>query len=101
MLANAPMIERDRSDVAAALHKAEHLGVMGAPPEANRALRLAGPRQFGFVGLNRLAAATKQIGITAGRHGQPDTMAEKPSRLHAAIQHPLDLPGCDAFLGAA
>ena len=94
--ADAAMVKADRADRAAALNEAENLHVVGtrALPGFGRAAK------FHIVDLDGLAlAAHRRVG--AGVHCQPDTMAEEPRGFHAAIEHPLNLPGRDAFLGAA
>ena len=43
----------------------------------------------------------RPLGRPPGRHGLADTMPEEPRGLHAAIEHPLNLPGRNAFLAGA
>lgn len=97
--ADATMIERHGANVATAFDKAKHLDVI-APTMTGRAAGMPRPAHFGFVGFNRLASAAKRASIRRRSHGEPDTMAQKPRRFHAAIEHPLDLTGGDAFLAA-
>jgi hypothetical protein len=74
--ANAAMIERHGTDVAAALHKAQDLGVMGAATEASRTARLARPRHFRFVGFDRDASAAQRANVRRRSHGKPNAMAK-------------------------
>lgn len=101
MRADAAVIERHRTDIAAALNEAKHFGVVAATAEAGRALGLARPSQFGFVSLNGLASATQWANVASRCHRQPNAVAQKPCRLHAAIEHSLNLASADAFLARA
>jgi hypothetical protein len=53
--ADTAMVDDKRADRAAALDKAENLGVMSAAAEASGTLGFARPRQFGFIGIDGLA----------------------------------------------
>jgi hypothetical protein len=96
----AAVIQHLRTDIAAALDKADDNRVMGLAAKASRTLGLAGPGQFGFVGFNGLARTAKLLRQARG-HGVTDTVPKVPSRLHTAAKKPLKLAGGDAFLAAA
>jgi len=98
---DAAMVDKLGADVTAALDKAHNNRIMGPAPEARRALGLARPRQFRLVGLNGLAFSTQRAAIGARSHRKADTVAKVPRGFHAAIEHPLDLTGGDAFLAGA
>jgi hypothetical protein len=94
--ADAAMVKRDGTDIAAALDKAKDFDAL-----ATRALAgMARPAHFGFVYFNRHAFAAHR-GILSGVHGLADTMPKEPCGFHAALEHPLNLPSRDAFLRAA
>ena len=97
----AAVVEHGRADIAATLNEAQDNRVMGLAAEASRTLGLARPRQLRFVSLHNLASATQRAKRTRRRHGEANTVAKVPSRLHAAAQRPLKLAGRDAFLGRA
>jgi hypothetical protein len=101
MGADTTVIERHRPNVAAAFHKAENLGVVSAAPEAFRPPRLARPRDFGFVRLNRLANAAERASIGSRRHRQADAVPKVPRGFHTAAEHPLKLARRNAFLRRA
>lgn len=101
MPSNATMIERDGANIAATFDKAQDARVMGAATKTNRPARLARARHFGFVGLYRFASAAQRANGAIRGHCFTDAMPKKPSRFHAAIEHPLNLARSDAFLGAA
>lgn len=101
MPSDAMVIEADRPDVAATLNEAQDLGIVSTAAEAFRAPRLARPGHFGFVRLNRLAFAAQRANRTIRGHCRANTVAKEPRGFHAAIQHPLNLPRGDAFLGTA
>lgn len=54
----------------------------------------------GFIGLYCLAFAAQRSQRTT-LHGLANAMGQEPSGLHAALQHPLNLPGRDALLAGA
>jgi hypothetical protein len=96
----AVVVQQLGPNVAATLHKAHYDWIMRLAAKSSRALRLAGARQFGFVGLNGLAKAAK-LGRIAGSHGMADAVSKVPSGFHAATKEALKLAGGDAFLAAA
>ena len=90
----------ERAHLALALNKGEY-GMLLCGWQEGFAGRLAA--HVGFVDLNRDASAAKAIreDATVIGHGLTDTVAEEPSGFHAAIEHPLDLPGRNALLAGA
>jgi len=90
---NHAVIKEARTDVAATLNEADHNRVMGLAAEALRALGLAGPRQFGFVGLHGLSGAARRPHGAAWGNCVADAVHQEPSRLHGAIEGPLNLAG--------
>ena len=97
----ATVIQQGRTDIAATFHKAHDNRVMSLAAEVSRTLGLAGPRQFGFVGLDDLASAAQRADRAAGSHGKANAVAKVPSGFHAAAERPLKLAGRDAFLDCA
>ena len=61
------------------------------------------PAHVGLVHFDGHASAAKPVSEYAAifGHGFADTMPQEPSGFHAAIEHPLDLPGRNAFLATA
>jgi hypothetical protein len=96
MTADAAMVHRHRSDIAAALHKAENVSVRLAAETGE--LSFAGIGDRGFVCFYGLAGTAKLSSVRCRGHRFPNPVAKKPSGFHAAIEHPLNLARRDAFL---
>jgi hypothetical protein len=98
-IAHIAMIQVHGADRTAALDQAEHhRRGLGIQRQASRFTGLGRLGQVGFVRLDGLAEAAQWAGGT-GRHGMTNPMAHEPRGFHAAAEHPLQLPGADAFLG--
>jgi hypothetical protein len=93
---DATMIDNQRADFAAALDKTQHLDVGPATSGALSGLERAA--YFHVVGLDRLTFTADPAKVAARGHHFADAVHEEPSRLHAAIEGPLNLPGADTFL---
>src|SRR5208282_1570397 len=87
---NVRMVEHYGAGRAAALDKAQDLGVRLLA--AGRPLGLAGVGQEGFVRLYGLADATQALGRGRG-HGFPDSHPKEPSSFEAAAKDTLKLAG--------
>ena len=83
------VIQRQRTDVAAALHEGENARVVLAAMAGNFA-GLTGAGEFGFIRFHGLASPAHGLS-RAGVHGEPDTVPKVPSGLHAAAEHALKL----------
>ena len=92
------MVDDHGADRAGTVNKAQNIGMR--PLAAGAALGLWRVGNCRFVRFNRLAFSPNRRG-SAGVHGKPDAMVKEPSGFHAAIEHPLNLPGRNAFVGAA
>ena len=99
VLRNAAMIERNRTGIAATLHKAQHNRVWTLA--ARRSLGLARIGDRGFVGLDNLAGTAQRAARGVGSHCKPNAVAEKPRGFQAAAQGALQLAGRKAFLAGA
>jgi hypothetical protein len=100
VLADAAMIERHGTDIAASFDKTENLWIVSTAAEVCWPLGLARLCQFRFVGFHCLASAAKRTSRN-WRHCLPDTHSKEPCGFHAALEHPLDLTGANAFLAGA
>jgi hypothetical protein len=98
--ADVPVIQVHGADIAAAFYQREyHRRGFGIQCGASGFAGLGRLAQIGFVGFDGLAEPTDHIAVAL--HGLADAMAQEPRSLHAAIEHPLNLPGADAFLAGA
>src|SRR5580658_8877412 len=95
--AHVLFIKVHRTDIAAALDKAKHLGI---GPRMERASLAALGRlgEIGFVRFDGLASATNG---TIGRrcHRKANTVSHVPRGLHAHVQGALKLARANTFLG--
>lgn len=62
----ATVIQKGRTDIAAALNQAHDDWVVGLAAEVSRTFGFARPRQFGFVGFHDLASATSGVSEPPG-----------------------------------
>ncbi len=103
--ADHPVIERYGTDISAALDKTKDLCLWAARAWAllfiRRPSSLRRFRNERFVGLYGLSRAAQLASRRSGVHRQPDPVAKEPCGFHAAFEHPLNLPGRNAFLAGA
>lgn len=60
-----------------------------------------GVGQERLIGFHNLPLPANRSLALAGSHGFPNTVRQEPSGFHAAIEHPLNLAGRNAFLAGA
>lgn len=98
--ADVAMIQVHGTDIAAALDQGEYhrrgLGIQRGPNGLAGLGRLA---EVSFVGFDGLAESADHAAVVL--HGFTDAMTQEPRGFHAAIKHPLNLAGADAFLAGA
>jgi hypothetical protein len=86
------------TDRTSAFDQAEHLdAAFGIQRAALASLRGLGKESF--ISFDGLASAAQHAAVVL--HGFPDSMPQEPSGFHAAIKHPLNLTGADAFFAGA
>src|SRR5258708_37604434 len=92
------MIGERGADRSPALDKAEALDASASVQRADLAGfgRLS---QESLVSLDGFAFAADLVAVVL--HGFADAMPQEPRGFHAAIKHPLNLTGADAFLAGA